>query len=276
MRYTTKPRARFDENNLVTLDVETISSEVPVDGSFPPWPTQTPIVASVLTAERDQEGVWAFQLESVRFSETHDALDRLDELIRGHSVLSFSRRAFDFPVLMLAAMNTRAYSLQSLRRAATEHRFDSALHYDLADRMSGYGAARGASLERLCSALNIPVKREAHGSAVGELYDRGDVEAIERYCETDVAATLLLFAHHRAMETGDAGYHASLSWQFAKWASKQRKPHLEPYAELRDAPEMQCRSLLQQLDAVFENARQNADLREQRLIDASFGEAVSY
>lgn len=276
MRYSTKPRARFDENNLVVLDIETISSEVPDDSSFPPWPTHTPIVASLLTTERDQDGLWAFELESVRFSEDHDALDRIDELIRGHSVVTFNGRGFDLPVLMLTAQKVRNFALPSLTRAATEPRFESALHYDLADRVSGYGAARGASLERLCAALHIPVKREAHGSAVGELYDRGDIEAIERYCETDVAATLLLYAHQHAMEIGDAGYHASLTWQFAAWCREQYLDHLAPYAELRDGAELQRLSLLGQLDAASNNARRNAALIEQRLIDSSFGEVVHY
>lgn len=271
-----RPRAIFNENRLCVLDIETICGEEMADNSFPPWCLHTPIVASLLTAVRDSYGEWAFDLESVRFSDADEALYRIDDLLRGTSCVTFNGIAFDLPVLMLTAQKARLFNLPSLTAAATEPRYWSARHYDLALKVSGYGAARGASLLRLCEALGIVVKRDTHGSEVGALFDSGNVQAIENYCETDVCATLLAYAYQRAMETGDPGYHASLTWQFARWAEQQFLDHLAPYAEVRDRQALQQLSLLGQLDGSLENARLNAELREKQAVDASFGEVTHY
>jgi hypothetical protein len=271
-----RPRAVFNENSLCVLDIETICGEETEDGSFPPWCLHTPVVACLLTAGRDTHGEWAFDLESVRFSDAEEALYRIDDLLRGASCVTFNGRGFDLPVLMLTAQKTRLFDLPSLTAAATEPRYWSARHYDLADKVSAYGAARGASLERLCGALSIPVKQCAHGSEVGALYDQGDLESIETYCSTDCCATLAAYAYQRAMETGDPGYHASLTWQFARWCEQQCIDDLAPYAEVHDRQGLQQLSLLGQLDASLENARLDADLRQRRAVDASFGEVTHY
>lgn len=266
-----------------------MSSETPEDGSFPPWPTHTPVVSSMLTADLDNEGRWAFDLESVTLgTEIEYALERIDSTLKGRSAVTFNGRGFDLPTLMLTAQKARAFDLPNLTAAATENRFWSARHYDLADKISGYGAARGASLARLCEALQIPVKEEAHGSDVGALYARGDLAGITRYCETDVAATLLAYANQRAMETGDKGYHASLTWQFARWAgalssaSPEARPdgrsfgHLAPYAVVDDDYDLQRLSLLGQIDAHIEAARVDAERQRQNAIDAEFNAPVLY
>ena len=177
---------------------------------------------------------------------------------------------------MLAAQKARLFGLPAMTAAATEPRYWSARHYDLADRVSGYGSARGASLERLCGALSIPVKTCAHGSDVGELYDQGEIEAIERYCATDCCATLMAYAHQRAMETGNPGYHAALTIQFARWAEWQYADHLAPYARVDNPNPLLQLSLLGQLDAALNNAALNADVRAQEALDASFTEVTTY
>lgn len=275
MKYQ-KPRAKFDENNIVVLDIETTSSVEMADGSFPPWPSHTPRVASLLAATRDCEGMWDFYLESVQFEDPAEALNRIDELLRGRSCVTFAGGNFDFRVLLLAAQISRQFALPSLVAAGTEPRFWSARHRDLSDRVSNFGAGRGASLEQLCNALGISVKVAAHGSEVGELYARGDLGGIVCYCETDVAATLLAYSNQHALENGDAGYHASLTWQFARWSEDQCLDHLMPYAKIEGEQELQRLSLLGQLEAAQENARLNAEWREQRELDASFGDVTSH
>ncbi len=271
-----RPRAIFNENNLCVLALETISSEEMEDGSFPPWCLHTPVVACLLMAARDSHGEWSFDLETVRFSDADEALDRIDDLLCGTSCITFNGQSFDLPVLMLTAQKARMFSLPSLTAAASEPRYWSARHYDLADKMSGYGAARGASLERLCGALGIAAKQSVHGSDVGALYDRGEIEAIEKYCASDVCATLLAFAYQRAIETGDPGYHASLTAQFTRWAEQQFLDHLAPFAQVQDRQALQQLSLLGQLDASLENARLNAELHEKQAVDASFSEITHY
>lgn len=269
-------RSRFRENRLACLDIETISGEEMPDGGFPPWCTHVPIVASILIADRDRDGLWSFAIESVRFGEDDQPMERIEELIKGRSVVTFNGRNFDIPVLMLTAQKLRSFSLPALTAVACEPRYHSARHYDLADRFSQYGAARGASLERLCEALNIPAKVGAHGSEVGDLYDRGEIETIEHYCEGDTASTLLLLAHQRATEAGDPLYFSSLTFQFARWVRHWGLEHLLPFAEVRDIDELATQSLIGQLDAALDNARIDAELRDKQALDASFTEITHY
>ena len=269
-------RAKFDQNHVVALDIETVSGEEMEDGAFPPWPTHMPVVASLLTADRDAHGEWQFALKSVRFGEDEDALERINELLRGRSCISMNGRGFDFPVLILAAQAMRNFSLSALTAAATENRYVSALHYDLADKYSQYGSARGASLAMLCEAVGVRAKVTAHGDEVGHLYDEGKINEIVEYCEGDVASTLLLYAHCRAMEIGDPAYHASLTFQFVRWIQEQQCDHLAPFAEIDELADLVRQSLIGQIDAAFDNARLDADLHAKRALDASFLPAVTY
>lgn len=246
------------------------------DGDFPPWCVHTPVIASILTADRDRDGLWSFSLESVDFSADEEPMERIEELVAGRSIITFGGRHFDLPVLMLTAQKMRCFALPTLGRAAREPRFHSALHYDLAEHYSGFGSARGASLERLCAALGIAAKTDVHGSEVGDLYDQGRVDDIARYCEGDVASTLLLLANQRAMETGDSAYHASLTFQFIRWIMEQGLEHLKPFIEVHDIDELLTQSLLGQLDAAFDKARIDQELKDKLRLDASFTETVRY
>lgn len=270
-------RTQFNERAICVLDIETVSTEPTNDGSFPPWPTHIPVVASLLTADLDGRGEWIFELDTVRFDDgARAALERINALLKGRSLLSLNGRGFDCPCLLLAAQRERSFGLHALTAAATEPRYWSARHYDLADKYSQYGAARGASLERLCSALNIPAKLAAHGSEVAELYEAGEIDTIAAYCEQDVVSTLLTFAHWRAIETGNSRYHAALTFQFTRWVQQQTGEHLQPYALIDRPGDLARLSLLGQIEAASRNAELNADVRAKQALDASFGPATHH
>ncbi len=273
-RYQQRPV--FDDRHLAILDIETISGEEMEDGGFPPWPTHTPVVASVLTADRDAHGIWHFAIESLRFGEDEEPLQRIDELLRGRACVTYNGRGFDLPVLMLTAQATRNFRLPALAAAATESRYVSARHVDLADKYSGYGAARGASLARLCEALGVAAKVAAHGDEVGKMYDEGRIDEIASYCEGDLVSTGMAHAFSRAMETGDATYHASFVWQLVRWINDQELEHLKPFAEVEMLEDLLRQSLIGQIDAALHNAQLDADLTAKRELDASFGEATTY
>jgi hypothetical protein len=269
-------RARFDENHLAVLDIETRSWEEMPDGGFPPWCTHTPIVCSILIADRDRHGEWSFGLETIRFGEAENPFEQIDDLLTGRSCVTFSGRAFDLPVLCLAAQKARRFALPALVAAAKEPRFHSAKHYDLADRISGFGGARGATLERLCKELQIAAKVDMHGSEVGKLFEEGRMVEVANYCDGDVASTLLLAAHVWAFEHGDQGYFASLVFQFTRWVQKYGIEHLMPFTEIDDVASLLARSLLGQIESAQANAKIDADLREKRRIDDSFTDTIHY
>ncbi|HEX8402666.1 MAG TPA: hypothetical protein VF628_13300 [Allosphingosinicella sp.] len=271
-RYTQKP---FEDRSLAVLDIEAISGEQPVDGSFPPWPTFSPVVASVLQADLDNYGEWQFRLHAVRFGEDERPLEILDELISGRGLVTYNGSGFDLPVLMLTAQKARSLRLPALVSAATQPRYGN-VHYDLAQRYSGYGSARGASLAMLCEALCIPAKFSAHGEDVGALYDEGEVEKIVQYCHGDVSSTLLLHAHHRALETGEVRYHASLTAQFARWVQEQDLAYLAPFAEVAGLADLLQQSLLSQISSARSVARINSEWQSKQEIDGSFSPAIRY
>jgi Predicted 3'-5' exonuclease related to the exonuclease domain of PolB len=270
------PRAMFDDKHLAILDIETISSEEMEDGGFPPWATHVPVVASVLIADRNLHDEWTFEMTSIRFGEDDEPFEQLEELLQGRSCVSFGGNNFDFRVLMLAAQSTRNHCLPALTAAATEPRYASAKHYDLADKYSNYGAARGCSLTMLCESLGIAAKVSAHGSEVRELHDQGKIDEIVEYCEGDVLSTALAFANCRAMEKGDPSYHASLTSQLVRWIHAQGHDHLIPFAEIADLGGLLRLSLVGQIDAARRHAELNIDLQAKRALDASFSETIHY
>jgi len=145
---------------IAVVDIETISPPI-ADGGFPPWPMHSPVVASVLTATRQRYGQWQFALQSVDFvADSSSAIERVSHLIEGRTVISFFGRGFDANVLALTAMKHQRHDLVGISETWGAHRF-SGNHYDVADVIGGYGAARGASLEMLCAELGIRPSRTA-------------------------------------------------------------------------------------------------------------------
>ena len=51
-----------DRDRIAVLDIETIAPPVE-DNGFPPWPTHSPLIASVLTASLERYGEWRFAIE---------------------------------------------------------------------------------------------------------------------------------------------------------------------------------------------------------------------
>lgn len=271
-----QPRAIFDDQHLAVLDIETISGEEMEDGSFPPWASHVPVVASILVADCNSYNEWSFEMTSVRFGEDEDPFGQIEHRLRGRACVTFAGRNFDLAVLMLAAQSSRNFLLPALSAAATEPRFVSARHYDVAEKISNYGSARGCTLAMLCERLGVAAKVNTHGSEVGQLFDEGKVDEIVEYCEGDVLSTALAMASCRAMEKGDPTYHASLTSQLVRWIHAQGHNHLLPFAEIDDLGGLLCLSLISQIDAAIKQAELDAALQEKRALDASFGETIHY
>jgi len=247
-RYSfTQPRC---PDRISVVDIETSAPPQPED-AFPPWPLHSPIVAGVLNATRERYCEWRFEMEVVNFVvDPTAAIERLSHLIEGRALVTFNGRGFDLPVLALTAMKQQRFDLVGLTNAWQAHRFHGH-HYDLADMMSGYGAARGCSLEKLCSALGVPVKLDCDGSDVAELMAKRDFEAIDRYVSQDCAGTLCGFAAVEALRSNDPGYAGSLISQFGRWIADQGLEHLRPFERIRGHEEYERLSLLAMAEAAI-------------------------
>ena len=238
-----KTRQFGNKDRIAVLDIETIAPPVE-DNGFPPWPTHSPLVASVLTASLERYGQWRFAIESVHFQpDEAAAIERVSYLIENRRLITFNGRGFDNPVLALTAMKHQKYDLAGMSAAWQSHRFRGD-HYDIADIISGHGGARGGSLEMLCSQLGIPAKSDCHGADVAELAAKGEFKMIQDYCESDVAATLALYACVEGFRSSDAGYAGSLISQLGRWIADCGLDHLKAFERITGREEHDRLSLL--------------------------------
>lgn len=230
-------------DRLAVLDIETIAPPI-ADGGFPPWPTHDAVVASILTATRERYGEWKFTLQTVDFMfNGAAAIERVSFLLEGRTVITFAGRGFDLNVLALTAMKYQRQDLVGISEAWQSHRFHGT-HYDVADIIGGFGAARGASLEMLCGELGIPAKLDGHGADVAEMVAKRQFQEIQNYCESDVAATLCLFACVEGLRSRDRGYAATLIAQFGRWVADSGLDHLQAFERITGHNEYDRLSLL--------------------------------
>jgi 3'-5' exonuclease len=72
-------------------------------------------------------------------------------------------------------------------------------HLDLMDLLALYQARANAPLDDLAQLCGFPGKLGMDGSQVWNAYQRGEIEAIRNYCETDVMNTYLVFMRYQLM-----------------------------------------------------------------------------
>ena len=215
---------------LCVLDIETLAPPSP-SGGFPPWPVHRPLVASLLIAEQVPYGQWKFAIESVEFDDDQAAIARIDKLLAGKRAVTFNGKGFDLPVLSMAAMRASMFDCRNLTDVWASPRFGGS-HIDIADVIAGYGSAPRVGLEMLCEAAGISAKTNGHGGDVSAMLREQGIESVKRYCEEDVASTLILFAMVQALRVNDPAYAASLIADFANWVHDAGLEHLEEFQKL--------------------------------------------
>ena len=77
------------------------------------------------------------------------------------------------------------------------YRFSEEGHLDLCDVISDHGAAKMTSLDGAARIIGLPGKDGVDGSQVEGLFHAGQLEALRRYCLSDVAQTAFLFLRFR-------------------------------------------------------------------------------
>ncbi|MBI1274527.1 3'-5' exonuclease [bacterium] len=174
-----------------------------------------------------------YTLEEVRCGGEADSSE--EQLIKGFfayagrmrpRLVTFNGRTFDIPVLKYRAMK---YGVQAswLYQSGDkwnnyQSRYSADWHCDLLEVLSDYGASARIRLNEVCSILGLPGKFGPDGSDVMPMYDRGEMEAIRDYCETDVLNTYLVYLRH-ALHTGrtSAKLHDQAVDQVREWLTSQ-------------------------------------------------------
>ena len=121
------------------------------------------------------------------------------EAYKRPTLISFNGRAFDMPLLELAAfrfgirlpgwMEMKGPNYQQPR-----YRYNNEAHLDLYDVLTNYGATRmSGGLNLAANLLGKPGKMEVQGYMVQDLFDQGNITAINDYCRCDVLDTYFVF-----------------------------------------------------------------------------------
>lgn len=105
-------------------------------------------------------------------------------------------------------------------------------HIDLMDVLAKHNARANAPLDALAKLCGFPGKLGMDGSQVWPAYQRGEIEQIRQYCETDVVNTYLLYCRFQQMRGGfsPAEYEEELTFvkkQLAHEAQQGRAPWQE-------------------------------------------------
>ncbi len=117
--------------------------------------------------------------------------ERLEQL-RG-TLVSFNGRAFDLPVLELAALR-HGCRIPHYFKGGYRYRYSDEAHYDLYDFLTNCGmySVRGG-FHLLARLVGLPGKGAVDGADVQALWDAGRLEDIHAYCRADVIQTYFLF-----------------------------------------------------------------------------------
>jgi len=113
-------------------------------------------------------------------------------------------------------------------------------HLDLMDLLAMFQPRANAPLDAMAKLCGFPGKLGMDGSAVYPAYLAGEVDAIRRYCETDVMNTYLLYARFQLMRGGftEAEYEREIAFVRETLAgmASDAEPHWREYLAAWPAP----------------------------------------
>jgi len=195
----------------LVLDIETIpdrelySPVEPAPGAeraFPPLYACRPVVIGVIWLD-DALGCRRIGIlgedkpEPAMMADFADFMGSVKPLL-----VTWNGRSFDLPVLALRALRHGVDFGWYYRGGGYRYRFSEEGHLDLGDVIADFGAARMTSLHGAARLIGLPGKLGVDGSQVEGLFDSGQMEALRRYCLSDVAQTAFVFLRYKLV-TGD-------------------------------------------------------------------------
>jgi len=159
-------------------------------------------VVAISCALRSNDGVRVWSLGSAQDGE-REIVKRFFDGVEKYTpqLVSWNGSGFDLPVLHYRALVHRipGCCYWDMGENDREFKFNNyisrfhARHTDLMDVLAGYQNRAWAPLDEIAQLCGLPGKLGMDGSQVYPAYQRGEIEAIRNYCETDVANTYLLF-----------------------------------------------------------------------------------
>lgn len=181
----------FAENEAVALLVDRVKGGR-VANDFVPLPFHIPISIAVGKVADDFSLSAVYTMPGDERGMVETFWKKAAATIKARGVIvTFNGRAFDMPVLEMAALR---YGIPIFPQWFSEkyggrYRYQIDWHMDLLDVLNNYGASRlYGGLDGILKVCGLPGKDEINGSMVQGMWERGEFEQIHDYCRRDVSA----------------------------------------------------------------------------------------
>jgi predicted PolB exonuclease-like 3'-5' exonuclease len=164
------------------------------------------VAISVVLRSNDTLKVWSL---GEPHSTEQELLERFFTGIEKYTptLISWNGCAFDLPVIQYRALLHGVSSPLYWETGDSEQTFRwnnylNRYHYrhmDLMDILSAYQPRAYARLDEIALMLGFPGKMGISGKLVWDYFQRGEIETIRNYCETDVLNTYLIYLRFELM-----------------------------------------------------------------------------
>ncbi|MDS4042377.1 MAG: ribonuclease H-like domain-containing protein [Candidatus Competibacter sp.] len=161
-------------------------------------------------------------------------------------LVTWNGRGFDVAVLKQRSLVHGLTAFNWHRtdpRFGYDYRYETNWHCDLMDALCDFGASPRLGLDEAARALGLPGKWNGHGGNVADQAAAGDFAAIDRYCESDVLNTYLLYLRWAFFSTRATarGHNASIRnlLDYLE-AGRQQNPHWGEFVDLWQASTQPC------------------------------------
>jgi predicted PolB exonuclease-like 3'-5' exonuclease len=202
-------RKHMADTTYLVLDIETVPDRelhtppepaggpAGIERPMPPLYACRPIVIGVMWLGEDL-GVKRIGTIGESKDEAGMMLDFADFMTKWTpQLVTWNGRSFDMPVLALRALRFGLPFAWYYRGEGYRYRYSEEGHLDLCDHLADHGAAKMTSLDGAARLIGLPGKGGVDGSQVEGLYHAGQIDALRRYCLSDVAQTTFLFLRYR-------------------------------------------------------------------------------
>jgi predicted PolB exonuclease-like 3'-5' exonuclease len=179
-------------------------------------------IAAISCVFRDDDGLRVRSLGTLEDGE-HKLIHDFFRTIDRHTpqLVSWNGSGFDLPVLHYRAMVHRVVASRYWEMGSEDRDFKwnnylsryHTRHLDLMDLLALYTGRANAPLDDLAKLCGFPGKLGVDGSQVWTLFQKGRLDDIRNYCETDVVNTYLVYCRFQLMrgEITPAAYEAEIS-----------------------------------------------------------------
>jgi len=177
------------------------------ESDFIPYTFQVPVSIAVAKVSADYRLLDLVALDAPEYR-SHVMVDhfwRGWEAYKRPTLVSFNGRTFDLPLLELAAFrygiaapswfNTSGRSFEQPR-----NRYNVEAHFDLQELLTNFGSSRfTGGLNLAANLLGKPGKMDVQGDMVQDMFNAGQIDAINDYCRCDVLDTYFVFLRCQVM-----------------------------------------------------------------------------